>query len=114
MDEREAESYHVAAYIRDKIVGAGRLHKNSPSEGQIRWMAVEPTYQRRKIGSSIVAKLEEAARALKCTTIVLDARENAINFYLENGYEMLHDFIHHTGLPCKKMMNVFLIRSNQL
>ncbi len=86
LDER---STHIMAIDRDRaILGVGRLHFNTISEGQIRYMAVATNHQRRGIGTRILKTLEERARLLGATTIVLAARETAIGFYRKRGYRV--------------------------
>ena len=49
-------------------------------------MAVHPNYQGKGLGKLIVAKLEEEAKAIGLTSIELQARENALEFYKSQGY----------------------------
>ena len=62
-DEREDESIHlmIRAWNGDALA-AGRLHLNSPSEAQVRFMAVDPSAQGRGLGSMILEALEKRAR----------------------------------------------------
>lgn len=88
-DDFDVESFHLL--VRDSIgtaVAVGRLHLNSPSEAQVRYMAVEETCRSRGIGSRILAGLEDQAQSRGVTGIVLNARENAVNFYRGHGYEV--------------------------
>jgi predicted GNAT family N-acyltransferase len=86
-DNLDAESFHLL--VRDTagaVVAVGRLHLNSPAEAQVRYMAVEETCRGRGLGSRILAGLEDHARSHGVTGIVLNARENAVNFYRRHGY----------------------------
>ena len=104
-DDREAYSIHIMAIAKNSAVaGVGRLHFNSISEAQIRYMAVSTGHQRQGIGSRILANLEERARQLGASVIVLDARETALGFYTRHGYtptgpgDMLFDRIAHVRM----------------
>lgn len=89
-DDLEDSSFHVMACDENsKVIGVGRLHFNSDTEAQIRYMAVSPEYENLGIGTSILAALEEKAQQEHCKTIVLHARENAVGFYQKKGYELL-------------------------
>jgi GNAT superfamily N-acetyltransferase len=88
-DEHEADAIHLMAWLGAIPVGVGRLHFNSPEEGHIRYMAVEPAYAGKGIGGRILEELESRARALGATRIVLNAREKAIPFYRKHGYELV-------------------------
>jgi len=86
-DEIEESSIHKM--MVDKALGAvavGRLHFNSSSQGQVRFMAVHPKCQGRGYGSVILNELEKIALKEGREEIILQARENAIRFYQKNGY----------------------------
>ena len=85
-DELEESSFHIAAYDGSKIIGTGRLHIETDHNARIRYMAVHKDYQKQGIGSTILKKLEQFAKKNKAQTCWLYARENAINFYMNNGY----------------------------
>jgi len=69
-----------------QALAVGRLHFNSSSEAQIRFMAVEPVAQGRGLGSVILRELEARARAAGATAIVLNARDNVRLFYEKHGF----------------------------
>lgn len=101
-DETEDQSKHfLVADENENYVAAGRLQFNSTVEAQIRSMAVTKENQGKKIGSLLLNFLEEKAREKRIEKIILDARENAIEFYKANGYEiyeksyLLFDTIQH-------------------
>ena len=107
-DELEDESHHLIAVDKQKeIIGSGRLHFNNNKEGQIRYMAVSNTIQRKGLGSAIVSELETIAREKGIQEMVLNARENAISFYLSMGYKETGPYKSDTGIPhitmCKKL-----------
>jgi predicted GNAT family N-acyltransferase len=88
-DDLEAESFHLM--LRDSpgaVVAVGRLHLNSPSEAQVRYMAVDERYRGRGLGSRILDGLEDRARSEAVTSVVLNARESAMNFYRLRGYDV--------------------------
>ncbi|MBP6335236.1 MAG: GNAT family N-acetyltransferase [Bacteroidia bacterium] len=89
-DDTEHLSVHLL--VKDEkgqAVATGRMQFNSPTEGQIRSMAVIQEYQGNGIGSLIIQHLEKIAGNKKIKAILLDARENAVPFYLRNGYEIV-------------------------
>jgi GNAT superfamily N-acetyltransferase len=89
-DERDPESIHLLALDPvGNAVGAGRLHFNSPSEAQVRFMAVEEHQRGKGIGSVILRELERRAWARGASLVVLDARDSAVGFYARHGYEVL-------------------------
>ena len=99
-DDKEQDSCHLIAVDSDEeVVGTGRLHFNSKQEGQIRYMAVNESIQRKGLGSSIVLELEMMAKKKGAKKMVLNARENALNFYLSLGYKELEPYESDTDIP---------------
>jgi ribosomal protein S18 acetylase RimI-like enzyme len=88
-DEAERTAIHLAAWDDERLVGAGRLHFLSPDEAQVRGMAVERGYAGKGIGSILLRSLERRAAQAGVTRIVLHARENAVEFYRKNQYEVV-------------------------
>ncbi len=99
-DELEDRSFHlIAVNDKEEIIGSGRLHFNNGNEGQIRYMAVTNSVQRKGLGSEIVLELETIAKNKGIQEMVLNARENAINFYLSLGYKKKEPYKSDTGIP---------------
>ena len=82
------EEIAINAYIEKdgEIIACGRLQNNGNGIGQIRYMAVNPTFQGKGLGKLIVAKLEDEAKRIQLKTIELQTRENALEFYKNQGY----------------------------
>lgn len=87
-DEHEADAVHLTAWVEGTLAGVGRLHFNSPTEAQIRYMAVEENYRNRGMGAEILRELENRARQRGARAIVLNARDRAVHFYQKNGYRI--------------------------
>lgn len=86
-DDREQESFHVGLWdFAGEPVAAGRIQLNSPIEAQVRFMAVDPTWSRKGLGSKILAELEAHARSRGAQTMILNARDQAVPFYKRHGY----------------------------
>ena len=87
LDDIENRCYHLMVLANDEVVGVGRLQYNAGGEAQIRYMAVDKDYERNGIGRMIVNALEQEALKNNIRTVVLDAREPAVRFYRNLGYE---------------------------
>ena len=86
-DYLDVAAVHLFACRADRVpIAVGRLHFNSRTEAQIRYMAVEKQYQRRGIGRLILHALERMAVERGARCVVLDARESASGFYQKHGY----------------------------
>jgi N-acetylglutamate synthase-like GNAT family acetyltransferase len=89
-DELEDSSYHFMAVEEDGSVrGVCRMHLNTAEEAQIRYMAVASNQQGKGVGAALLSEAEKVAKEKGAATMVLQARENALNFYLRNGYEQV-------------------------
>lgn len=88
----QLEEKSINAFIQNNkgvFIACGRLQENENKIGQIRFMAVEQNYQGKGLGKLIITSLEEKAKELKLNKIQLQARENAVSFYKNNGYVMI-------------------------
>lgn len=100
-DEIENECINAYIEINNEIVACGRLQKNNIDTGQVRFMAVHENHQGKGLGKLVLNKLEEKARELNLKYIELQARENALEFYKSQGYNIkektfrLWDIIQH-------------------
>lgn len=88
-DDRESESTHLMVRSADgEPLAVGRMHLNTPTEAQVRFMAVDPKAQGRGLGSMVLRALEERARKSGATYVVLNARASAQRFYEQHGYHV--------------------------
>jgi N-acetylglutamate synthase-like GNAT family acetyltransferase len=89
-DSQEGSCYQLAAFNDKKeVVACGRLQLNSPTEAQIRFVAVDPAYQGLGAGKLIMASLEANAKESGAAKVILQARENTVPFYLSCGYSIV-------------------------
>ena len=109
-DSIEKESFHIMGIDEDgNVIASGRVHFNTSDEAQIRYMAVDDNFKRQGIGSEIVTELERYALSKKAVTIMLNARENAISFYLSLGYSEVCPYQSDTGIPHKTMKKDLIV-----
>ena len=104
-DSAEGSAFHLLLLDpAGKAVACGRLHLNNPNEAQVRYMAVDEHARGRGYGGRILKALEAEARRRKARKIVLNARENVVQFYLRHDYavtgqaETLFGVIHHSRM----------------
>ena len=103
-DSIEDESFHLMGIDEEKnVIASGRVHFNSKNEAQIRYMAVDENFKRKGVGTEIVKELEKYALSKGIVNMILNARENAISFYLSLGYEEVGPYQSDTGIPHKTM-----------
>ena len=72
-----------------KIIGIGRIHKLSIDTYQIRYFAIHKDYRKIGVGTYLMKDLEKIAINKKSKYIILNARENVLNFYKNLDYKIL-------------------------
>jgi N-acetylglutamate synthase-like GNAT family acetyltransferase len=89
-DEQEADAWHLLAEKADgRALGTARLQRLYPQTGQLRYMAIVQDFQGKGIGKMIIQKAEAIALENGMVRLFLQARENAVPFYLANGYRII-------------------------
>ena len=103
-DNLEDSSYHyMAINISNDILACGRVHMNSKKEAQIRYMGVSKNYRGLGIGSKIVKELERLAMNHGANHILLNARNNIVDFYRSLNYEVVGPYTSNIQIPHSTM-----------
>ncbi|MBB6463130.1 GNAT family N-acetyltransferase [Flammeovirga kamogawensis] len=85
-DVYENDSFHIVCLDKhDVVIGTGRLNIEE-DKGIISQMAVSKEYQNHGIGRKIIEMMIEKCQKSNTQTIVLNAREDAIEFYQKFGF----------------------------
>jgi len=78
------------ARMGDRLVGFGAYQrKDATREVKLEKLYIHQDFQGRGVGSRLIAKIESAARAQKCSTLILNVNKNnvqAIRAYEKNGF----------------------------
>ena len=90
-DELEQESIMVIAMENGEAVGTGRVHMAADGMAQIRYMAVQEEMQGKGVGKEILRMLEQKINKQGAQKVFLNSRENAVKFYLANGYRLVKE-----------------------
>lgn len=88
----DAENISIHRMIKnnnEEIIGVGRLHKISSDIYQVRYFAVHKDYRRIGLGMYLMKDLEEIAIKDKANYIILNARENTLDFYEKLNYKVI-------------------------
>ncbi|HEY6905818.1 MAG TPA: GNAT family N-acetyltransferase [Ignavibacteriaceae bacterium] len=89
-DELEERALHIMVCQDDRVpVAVGRAHFNTDIEAQIRFMAVEPRFQKTGLGSVVLKRLEDEVRQLGAQYVILHSRDTAVQFYEHHGYKVV-------------------------
>jgi predicted GNAT family N-acyltransferase len=109
-DEDQSDHTMVIDSETGKIVGVARMQANSATQGQVRCVAVSPELQGKGVGKLLMNYLEKLAIEKGFQEIVLDARENAVKFYLSIGYENIGEsYLLFGVIPHFKMRKYFTV-----
>jgi N-acetylglutamate synthase-like GNAT family acetyltransferase len=90
-DDKEGDSIPFIALLGENMVGTARFHNITDRIGQIRYLAVEEVFQRKKIGSNIIQSIHMTARNLRMRYIILNAWESSVGFFKKLGYEVVEE-----------------------
>lgn len=85
-DDIDSICLHLVIFQDDQPVGCARMFDNQ-SEMTLGRIAVLKEYRHLHLGSYILQCLENKAKELKYTKVILSAQVRACDFYLKNGYE---------------------------
>jgi ribosomal protein S18 acetylase RimI-like enzyme len=94
--------------FENKVIECARIQNNGNGVRQIRYMAFDNDFQGKGLGKKLIQKLEEEAIKMKLNKLELQARENALDFYKNSGYQIVNpsfklwDIIQHY-LMCKNI-----------
>ena len=109
-DDEDPTAFHLLAQVGGHAIGTGRLvelREPPPGEqgrwGQIGRMAVLVAHRRGKVGSKILARLEEEARRRSLDGILLHAQVYAHGFYEAVGYRDASPIFDEAGIPHTEM-----------
>ncbi len=79
---------HFALYDDNQLVAIARLDKLDETSAQVRFVAVEEKCQGKGYGKILMTGIEDYCVKNQITTLILEARENAVPFYLALGYSI--------------------------
>ena len=100
----EYDSLHLGAYTPDgTLVGSLILKDLGDGRVKMRQVAVAEKFQKRGIGKKLVRESEKIAAAHGFSEMVLHARETAVPFYLQQGYEKIGERFEEVEIPHFKM-----------
>jgi N-acetylglutamate synthase-like GNAT family acetyltransferase len=85
----EDQHQHFAYFdTANQLLGVGRLDLLDPQTTQVRFMAVADEQQGKGIGKAIMEEMESVSKEMGFQKIILHAREVALPFYQQLGYQL--------------------------
>jgi len=95
----EEHSYHLGAYLEDRLAGVLILRPLESGTVQMRQVAVAPELQSHGVGSALVRYAEQFAAERGFTTMMAHARESALEFYRKLHYQVTSERFIEIGIP---------------
>ena len=89
--EDDATSLHALILENTgNAIAVARIHQSINNQLQVRFMAVKHEFQKKGIGGIMLKFVEKIGvkQYPETTEIILHARENAVEFYKSNGYNI--------------------------
>jgi len=103
-DNFDKDSFHIIGLYNRVIIASGRVHFNNDDEAQIRYMAVDNAFRTQGIGKEVLKILEEYIKKNNAKKIILNARNDVIEFYKKSNYLAVEGYLgSDTGIPHTKM-----------
>lgn len=100
----EANQIHLGAYLDGDLVACLVFVIVNDTTLKMRQVAVEPELQRQGIGLKLVSYSEYYAIENGYCRIELHARDVALQFYIDSGYDIEGDEFIEVGIPHHKMV----------
>ena len=108
-DKFDRDSFHIIGIYNKVIIASGRVHFNNDDEAQIRYMAVDNAFRSKGIGKEVLKILEEYIKKNNAKKIILNARNDVIEFYKNSNYLIVEEYLgSDTGIPHTKMEKIII------
>lgn len=102
--KEESNDILLGAFEEEHILGCCVLTSLNSSTIQLRQMAVENKLQGKGVGATLLRFAENIARDRGYTYMVMHARDSALGFYEQNGYETEGEQFTEVTIPHYKMI----------
>jgi len=88
-NEGDLSGIHLALYYNNELAAISRLDQADEKVAQVRFVAVDDHYRGKGFGKLIMQDSERLAKERGDIKMILQARENAVEFYKGIGYQLL-------------------------
>ncbi|MFA7274888.1 MAG: GNAT family N-acetyltransferase [Crocinitomicaceae bacterium] len=88
-NEGDETGIHFALYVEGQLKAIARLDEHALDTAQTRFVAVETEEQGKGYGKLIMYAVEQEASDKEYAKMILHARDYAMDFYLNLGYELV-------------------------
>lgn len=104
IDEYEKDATHFVVYDEaHNPVAAGRMRVKGENLAKVERICVLKEHRGEHIGEALMAELENEARQMGLSGLLLNAQTHAQGFYEKLGYEVTSDLFYEAGIPHVEM-----------
>lgn len=89
VDDLENQCTYYVGYVQNQPVVTTRVHHEEPNTWHLQRVATQATARHQGYASQLLSAIEAEARQQNVQTITLNAQDQAQNFYLQLGYEVV-------------------------
>ena len=118
LDNKDS-TFHLGLFYKNELIGvASFMENNNPNfndktQYQLRGMAILKTHQKKGLGK-LLLEAGENEIAIKCSRLWFNAREIAITFYKNCGYNIIGEPFNIVGIGKHYIMTKILTRKKRL
>lgn len=106
-DDFDAKSWHIVVYENSLPIATGRAYEEAPQIWHLGRVAVKKEWRSKKIGSHLLAALENKIREEGGKKVILLSQYDKKGFYLKNGYkEESPEIVYEEGYPHIKLYKI--------
>ena len=88
-NDGDKDGIHIALFEDGIIRAIARLDVSEPKIAQVRFVATDSSSRKKGFGKMIMLEAERISKERGDKKLILQARENAVDFYLSLGYKMI-------------------------
>lgn len=88
-NDGDKNGIHIALFEDGIIRAIARLDVSEPKIAQVRFVATDSNSRKKGFGKMIMLEAERISKERGDKKLILQARENAVDFYLSLGYKMI-------------------------
>lgn len=95
-------AFHFGGYVDQQLVCVASLFPDGDQKIRLRKFAILPHMQKQGLGSKMIREMQAFLSAENVSTLWCDAREEALDFYVKNGFSRYGDVFYKNGIPYLK------------
>lgn len=95
-------AFHFGGYLDQQLVCVASLFPDGADKVRLRKFAIIPDMQKQGLGSKMVQEIKAFLSTTGFSTIWCDARLDAADFYVKNGFATYGDIFHKNGVAYVK------------